>query len=115
MFYTDLKTALDGALSPKTPASAPSVPAVSPPMVDTGILSPAELEAVRSDFWEMIQWWRARRLKQVHKSVPRDLQRQTSHMERRYIELIREEAEAEGVNITEVVNKTLGAYFKGRR
>jgi hypothetical protein len=97
----------------KTPASAPLVPVVSPPVVDTGTLSPAELEAVRSDFWEMIGWWRDRRLKQVHASIPRDTARQTYHVERRYIELIREEAEAEGVSITEIVNRAFQAYFEG--
>jgi hypothetical protein len=97
----------------KTPASAPLVPAVSPSVVDTGTLSPAELEAVRSDFWEMIGWWRDRRLKQVHASIPRDTARQTYHVERRYIELIREEAEAEGVSITEIVNRAFQAYFEG--
>jgi hypothetical protein len=81
-------------------------------VVDTGTLSPAELEAVRSDFWEMIGWWRDRRLKQVHASIPRDTARQTYHVERRYIELIRHEAETEGISITEVVNRALGAYFE---
>ncbi len=102
---------LDGSssVSPLSP-----VPAVSPPMVDTSTLSPAELEAVKSDFWEMIQWWRDRKMKQVHKSVPRDLQRQTYHVERRYIELIKHEAEMEGVSITEVVNRALRMYFERR-
>ena len=104
---------LEGSPAPKTPASAPSVPAVSPPVVDTGTLSPAELEAVRSDFWEMIGWWRDRRLKQINASTPRDTARQTYHVEKRYIELIREEAEAEGVSIMEVVNRALRAYFSG--
>jgi hypothetical protein len=49
---------------------------------------PAELDAVRADFWEMMEWWRDRKLKQIYKSVPRDLQPQTYHVERRYIELI---------------------------
>jgi hypothetical protein len=68
-----------------------------------GTLTPAELEAVQSDVWEMIGWWRNRRLKQVHARTPRDTARQTYHIERRYIELIREEAEAEG-----------GEYYGGR-
>jgi hypothetical protein len=105
---------LDGESSPPVPAEALAVPVVSPPVVDIGILSPDEHEAVKSDFWEMIQWWRDRRLKQRHKSLPRDLQRQTYHVERRYIELIREEAETEGVSITEVVNRALGKYFARR-
>jgi hypothetical protein len=45
---------LEGSPAPKTPAAVPVVPAAGPPVVDTGTLSPAELEAVRSDFWEMI-------------------------------------------------------------
>jgi hypothetical protein len=102
---------LDGSPTPKTPAVAPLVPAVSVPGVDTGTLTPAELEAVRSDFWEMIGWWRDRRLKQVHASIPRDTVRQTYHVERRYIERIREEAEAEGVSIMEVVNRAFRGYF----
>src|SRR5882724_10451975 len=103
---------LDASPAPKTPAAAPLVPAVSVPVVDTGTLSPAELEAVRSDFWEMIGWWRDRRLKQDNASTPRDTARQTYHVERRYIALIRAEAEAEGVSIMEVVNRAFKTYFK---
>jgi len=103
---------LDASPALKTPAAAPLVPAVSPPVVDIGTLSPAELETVRLDFWEMIGWWRDRRLKQINARTPRDTARQTYHVERRYIELIREEAEAEGVSITEVVNRALRVYFE---
>jgi hypothetical protein len=83
-------------------------------VVDTGTLSPAELDAVKSDFWEMITWWRDRKLKAVQASTPRDTQRQTYHVERRYIELIKHEAETEGVSITEVVNRALRMYFEKR-
>jgi hypothetical protein len=106
---------LDVSPAPKMPAAALLVPVASPPVVDIGTLSPAELEAVRSDFWEMIGWWRDRRLKQVHASRPRDTVRQTYHVERRYIERIKEEAEAEGVSITEVVNRAFRAYFEKNR
>jgi hypothetical protein len=70
---------------------------------------------VKSDFWEMITWWRDRKLKVVKARTPRDLQRQTYHVERRYIELIKHEAETEGVSITEVVNRALRGYFEVRR
>jgi hypothetical protein len=40
-------------------------------------------------------------------------QEQTYHVERRYLELIREEAE--GVSITEVVNRALRGYFERRK
>lgn len=100
---------LDGSssLNPLSPA-----PVISPPVVDTSTLSPAELDSVKSDFWEMIQWWRDRKLKVVTASTPRDTQRQTYHVERRYIELIKHESETEGVSITEVVNRALRLYFE---
>jgi hypothetical protein len=106
----------DGSPTTKTPASTSSpIPLASTPVVDAGTLTPAELEAVKLDFWEMIQWWRDRKLKIVRASTPRDTQRQTYHVERRYIELIKHEAEAEGISITEVVNRALGAYFERQK
>jgi hypothetical protein len=102
---------LDGSSSPQPLSPAP---AISPPVVDTGTLSPAELDAVKADFWEMITWWRDRKLKLIQASTPRDTQRQTYHVERRYIELIKHEAETEGVSITEVVNRALRMYFERR-
>ena len=102
------------AATSNTPAPVPSIPLASPPVVDTGTLSAAELEQVRADFWEMIQWWRDRKMKLVNKSVPRDTVHATYHVERRFVELIRHEAESERVSITEVVNRALGAYFEKR-
>ena len=86
--------------------------AVGTPPVDMSILQPAELEAVRADFWEMIDWWRARKARIVHQSTPRDTTRQTYHVERRFVELIRHEAETERVHITEVVNRAFKMYFE---
>jgi hypothetical protein len=88
--------------------------AVGTPLVDTSKLKPAELEAVRVDFWEMIEWWRGRKLKIVNQGTPRDITRQTYHVERRFVELIRYEAETEGVSITEVVNRVFKMYFEKR-
>ena len=84
------------------------------PVVDTGQLTPAEAEAVRTDFWELIEWWRERKLQRVYESTPRETARQTYHVEKRYIRLIHREAEAEGVSITEVVNRAFRAYFDKR-
>src|SRR5215211_5422716 len=38
------------------------------PVVDTGKLTPAEADAVRADFWELIEWWRERKLQRVYES-----------------------------------------------
>ena len=81
------------------------------PVVDTGKLTPAEAEAVRADFWELIGWWRERRVQRAQDSTPRETARQTFHVETRFIRLIHHEAEAEGVSITEVVNRAFREYF----
>jgi hypothetical protein len=80
------------------------------PVVDTGKLIPAEADAMRTDFWELIEWWRERKLQRVYESTPRETARQTYHVEKQYIRLIHHEAE--GVSITEVVNRAFQAYFK---
>jgi hypothetical protein len=82
------------------------------PMVDTGKLTPAEAEAVRMDFWELIGWWRERKLQRVYEGTPRETARQTYHVETRFIRLIHQKAEGEGVSITEVVNRAFKAYFE---
>lgn len=98
----------------KAPVPVPAMPFAGSPVVDTGTLSPAELDAVRSDFWEMMTWWRDRKMRLAQKHVPRETVRATYHVERRFVELIRHEAESEGVNIAEVVNRAFGAYFEKR-
>jgi hypothetical protein len=103
-----------GAPSRAKTASPVTIPLASTPVVDAGTLSPAEFEAVRADFWDMIAWWRDRKMKLVQKNVPRDMVRSTYHVERRFVELIRHEAESEGVSITEVVNRALRMYFERR-
>jgi hypothetical protein len=87
---------------------------VGTPLVDISKLGPTELEAVRVDFWEMIDWWRERKARIVNQGTPRDTIRQTYHVERRFVELIRYEAETEGVSITEVVNRVFKMYFEKR-
>jgi hypothetical protein len=102
----------------KSLEAAPSAEASVPvavggvPVVDAGKLSADEAEAVRSDFWELIGWWRERKWQRVYASTPRETLRQTYHVEKQYIQLIHREAEAEGVSITEVVNRALRSYFE---
>jgi transcriptional regulator with XRE-family HTH domain len=88
-----------------------SAPGNGLPVVDTRKLTPVETEAVRADFWELIEWWRERKLQRVYESTPRETARQTYHVEKRYIRLIHHEAETEGVSITDVINRAFRAYF----
>jgi hypothetical protein len=91
-----------------------AVPVDGVPVVDTGTLTAAEVEAVRADFWELIAWWRERKMQRVYASTPRETQRQTYHVEKEFIRLIHREAEAEAVSITEVVNRAFRVYFGGK-
>jgi hypothetical protein len=85
------------------------------PVVDTGKLTAVEAEAVCAEFWELIEWWRERKLQRVYESTPRETARQTYHVEKRYIRLIHHEAEADGVSITEVVNRAFKKYFENKK
>jgi hypothetical protein len=80
------------------------------PVVNTGKLTPAEADAMRSDFWEMIGWWREHKLQRDYQSTPKETARQTFHVEKQFIRLIHDEAEAEGVSITEVVNRAFRTF-----
>jgi hypothetical protein len=50
------------------------------PVVDTGKLTPVEADAVRADFWELIEWWRERKVQRAQDSTPRETARQTFHV-----------------------------------
>jgi hypothetical protein len=97
-------------VAPSAEAAVP-VPVDGVPVVDAGILTPAEVEAVRADFWEVIAWWRERKLQRVHAGIPRETQRQTYHVEKEYSRLIHRKAE--GVIITEVVNRRPERILRG--
>jgi hypothetical protein len=102
---------LGAALAAEVTTSAPPG---GVPVVDMGKLTLEEVEAVRGDFWELIGWWRERKRQQVEQRQPRETSRQTYHVEKRYITLIHREAAAEGVSITEVVNRAFKTYFENK-
>jgi hypothetical protein len=81
-------------------------------VVNTEKLTAEEMEAVEGDFWELIEWWRDRKLQRVYASTPRETARQTYHVEKPFIRMIHREAESEGISITEVVNRAFRAYFE---
>jgi hypothetical protein len=82
------------------------------PAVHHGL--PAELEGIREDLLEVAQWWRERKMRRVDPSGPRDTERWTVHVERQWIERVKEEADAEGMPIMAIVNRALRQYFEGR-
>lgn len=76
------------------------------PVVDTGTLTAEEIEVVRAEFWELIDWWRERKVQRVYASTPRETLRQTYHVEKPFIGLIHREAESEGISIRRLAKIT---------
>jgi IS30 family transposase len=83
------------------------------PLADLGALSAEDVERAREDFWSMLQWWRGHRARQVDSGVHQKTARATYHVENRWIERIKWEAEMEGVTIAAIVNRAFQRYFEG--
>ena len=98
----------------------PGTPTVMPrggpgiPQVDHRPQTPAELDAIKADLLEVVQWWRARKMPRVDPGGPRDTQRWTVHVEKRWIARVKEMADVEGVSQTEIVDRALRQYFEAR-
>ena len=92
---------------PKTPAPAGG-PQVSPGVPST------ELEAMKADLLEVVEWWRERKRRRVDPGPPRYTQRWTVHVDPRWIQQVKEAAEAEGTSRAEIVDRALRRYFESR-
>jgi hypothetical protein len=87
----------------------------SPPQ---GALPPQlaeELTAVWPELQALAHWWQERhRLVQEDDAPDRQLVRQTYHIEQRYIEAVKREADRTGESYAAVVNRAFARYFAGR-
>jgi transposase len=73
------------------------------------------LAEYRDDLAELVAWWRER--KGIHAATydaSQATQRQTYHVEKRYIEAIKRASDLEHVSITAIVNRAFGHYFAER-
>ena len=87
-----------------TPEVHTSVPEEPPTPTDT-----------QDDLAEIIAWWQERkRLAETPPDPGRETQRQTYHVEKRYIAAIKREADLEQTSITEIVNRVFTQYFEKR-
>jgi hypothetical protein len=84
-----------------------------PPQVDLPRHAAAELEAIKADLLEVVDWWRARKMRRVDPGGPKDTQRWTVHVDKRWIERVKEMAGAEGVSQAEIVDRAFRYYFEG--
>jgi hypothetical protein len=79
--------------------------------------APPELVSLLSDLpalQEVAQWWRERKLQRVSPSGPKATERWTIHVERQWIDHVKEEAETLGIPIMTIVNRAFEHYFEGR-
>ena len=64
---------------------------------------------------QMLAWWRDRqRLVQDAAAPERQLERQTYHIEKRFIEAVRREADLTGESYAAIVNRAFAQYFVGK-
>ena len=75
----------------------------------------AELTAVWPDLQALAHWWQERQhLVQEAETPDRKLARQTYHVEQRYIDAVKREADRTGESYAAVVNRAFARYFAGR-
>jgi hypothetical protein len=60
---------------------------------------------------EVAAWWRARKMRRADPGGPRETRRQTWHVDVRWIERVKEMAEAEGVSQAEMVDRAFRQFF----
>ena len=90
------------------PEVAPRAAALSPDLA-------AELTAAWPDLQALAHWWQERhRLAQEDDTPERKLVRQTYHIEQRYIDAVRREADLTRESYAAVVNRAFARYFAGR-
>jgi len=108
--------ALAGHTPPVPPSGGPENTQGRPlPQVDPGgpltALSAQDLQ----DLQALLTWWRDRqRLLQDAAAPERQLERQTYHIEKRFIEAVRREADLTGESYAAIVNRAFAQYFAGR-
>ena len=74
-----------------------------------------QLITMISDLQELVIWWQGRKdtLAQACDTT-QETERMTFHVERRWIEAIRRQADLDGLTITQVVNQAFRHHFDGQ-
>jgi hypothetical protein len=64
------------------------------------------------DLKALLDWWKERkRAPRITRNAEQETQRQTYHVQKRYIEAIRRASDLERVSISEIVNRAFGQYL----
>jgi hypothetical protein len=88
---------------------------LGPPQVSLSPQMAEDLTALWPDLQALAHWWHERqRLAQEDDAPDRKLTRQTYHVEQRYIDAVKREADRTGESYAAVVNRAFARYFAGR-
>jgi len=73
-----------------------------------------QLVAMMSDLQEIVTWWQERKAS-LHQAndASRKTERTTFHVEQRWIDAIRRQADLDGLTYTQIVNEAFRRYFEG--
>jgi thiamine pyrophosphate-dependent acetolactate synthase large subunit-like protein len=86
----------------------------APPVPSSSALLDA-LAALWPELQAVAHWWQERQsLAQQDDAPDRQLTRQTYHVEQRYIDAVKQEADRTGESPAAVVNRAFARYFAGR-
>jgi hypothetical protein len=84
------------------------------PVVSSSVLL-EELMALWPELQAVARWWQERQILAQQDHAPdRKLTRQTYHVEQRYIDAVKQEADRTGESHAAVVNRAFARYFGGR-
>jgi hypothetical protein len=98
---------LDPVTSPDTSTVAPTEGI--PPVYDDLLIT------LMPDLQELVTWWQDRKATLHHASdASRKTERTTFHVEQRWIDAIRRQADLDGLTYTQIVNEAFRQYFEGK-
>jgi hypothetical protein len=88
---------------------------LGPPHVSLSPHVAEDLTVLWPDLQAIAHWWQERQcLAQEDDAPNRQMVRQTYHIEQRYIDAVRREADLTGESYAAVVNRAFARYFVGR-
>jgi hypothetical protein len=105
----------EASYSLPVPDELEDAPRVEAPPGVSSAVPLEELMAIWPELQAVAHWWQERQiLAQPDDAPDRQLTRQTYHVEQRYIDAVKQEADRTGESPAAVVNRALARYFAGR-
>jgi transposase len=95
------------------PVGPPNPPSPPRRLTAVAMLEEHEMEAMKADLWEMVEWWRSRKLRSMQPRRERATVRWTVHIDPQLKEKIMAESDARRLSLTDTVDLIVRQYFEG--